>query len=194
MATPSDLIRSGQLAAARMVEIEFLAGTKWVWSGNGPLTTLDGRTWDGVDALGQISAIKDTEGMAANEVVVGIRRAAEGVELDPEAFSAAVNAERNLDVYNRAIRIYLQVFNPVTYALVGDPEPEFIGLMSHITTRRQGTQAVNINIHCESMFAEGRKPAHIHYTAADQEARFPGDLGFEFIPANADRTLTWPRD
>ncbi len=190
----ADLIRSDQLAAARLVELEFPAGTERVWTGNGTLTTLDGRVWQGVGALGQISAIKDTEGLAAHEVVVGIRQAAAGVETDPGAFAAAVNAERNLDVYNRAIRVYLQAFDAVTYELVGNPEPEFIGLMSHVTTRRQGTQAVEINIVCESIFAEGRKPAHIHYTAADQEARFPGDKGFEFIPANADRILTWPRD
>ncbi len=193
MATPEDLIRSDQLAAARLVELEFPTETMRVWTGDGPLTTLDGRTWSGVGGLGQISAIKDTEGLAANEVVIGIRRAADGVELDPEAFAAAVNAERNLDVYNRAVRVYLQVFEVADYKRVGNPEPEFIGLMSHIVTRREGTQATEINIVAESMFAEGRKPAHIHYTAADQEARFAGDRGFEFIPANADRRLVWPR-
>ncbi len=190
----ADLIRSDQLAAARLVEIEFPAGTERVWTGDGLLETLDGRTWQGVGTLGQISSIKDTEGLAAHEVVIGIRRVGDGVELDPEAFTAAVNEERNIEVYNRAIRVYLQVFEVATYARVGNPAPEFIGLMSHIVTRRQGTQATEINIVCESMFAEGRKPPHIHYTAADQEARFPGDLGFEFIPTNADRVLTWPRD
>ncbi len=193
MATPEELIRSNSLAAARLVELEFPAGTERLWTGSGTLPTLDGREWQGVGALGQISPIKDSETLAANDVVVGIRRAADGVDLDPAAFAAAVNAERNLDIYNRAIRVYLQVFEPATYALVGNPEPEFIGLMSHIVTRREGTQAVEISIHCESLFAEGRKPAHIHYTAADQEARFSGDRAFEYIAANIDRDLVWPR-
>lgn len=194
MVTASDLIRSDQLAAARLVELEFPAETERVWSGNGSLTTLDGRVWKGVGGLGRISAIRETEGLAANKVVIGIQRAADGVELDPVAFAAAVNVERNLDVYNRAVRIYLQVFEVADYKLVGNPETEFIGFMSHIVTRREGTQVVTINIHCESMFTEGRKPAHIHYTAADQEARFPGDKGFEFIAINVDRILVWPRD
>ncbi len=194
MTAAGDLIRADKLAAARLVELEFPAETVRVWTGSGEITTTDGRVWAGLGEFGQISAIKDTEGLEANQVSIGIRRTASGRELDPDAFAAAVNAERNLDVYNRAVRIYLQIFNPDTYARVGAPEPEFIGLMSHITTRREGTQATEITVFCESLFAEGRKPAHIHYTAADQEARWPGDKGFEFISANSGRILVWPRD
>ncbi len=190
-----DMIRSDRLAAARLVELEFPDETFRVWTGTGTLTTLDSRVWSGVGGLGVISSIKDTEGLEADEVTVGLRRTADGVELDPAAFAAAVNAERNMDIYNRAIRIYVQVFDSLTYALVGSPEPEFIGLMSHIVTKREGVVAAEINIHCENLFAEGRKPPHIFYTAADQEARFPGDLGFEFIAANAlPRVVVWPRD
>jgi hypothetical protein len=194
MATQQELLRSDRLVASRMIEMEFPAETLRVWSGSGPITTLDGKVWQGVSVFGQISIIRDTDDLAANEVIVGLRRTAEGVQGDPAAFSAAVNADRNLDVYNRAVRIYLQVFNPDTLDLVGNPQPEFIGVMSHIVTRREGTVAAEINLHCENLFAEGRKPPHIHYSQADQEARFPGDLGFEFIAANADRILTWPRD
>ncbi len=194
MTASGDLIRGDKLAAARMVELEFPAATERVWTGTGAITTTDGRVWTGVGEFGQISAIRDAEGLAANEVAIGIRRTAAGRSLDPDAFAAAVNVERNIAVYGRAIRIYLQVFNADTYALVGAPEPEFIGLMSHITTRREGTMATEITIFCESLFAEGRKPAHIYYTQADQEARWPGDKAFEFIAANANRILVWPRD
>ena len=194
MATVQSLIRSDQLAAARLVELEFPDETLRVWSGEGKLVTLDARVWQGVGGFGQISAITDTDDLIANEVTVGIRRAVQGNELDPVAFATAINADRKLDVYNRAVRIYAQVFDAETYALVGNPEPEFIGLMSHVTTKRDGVQAAEISIVCENIFAEGRKPPHIHYTQADQEARFPGDLGFSFISANADRILTWPRD
>ncbi len=189
------LIRSDQLAAARLVELEFPAETFRVWTGDGEITTLDARVWQGLGNFGQISAVKDTEGLSAEEIVIGLRRVSDGNELDPEAFSEAINADRNLDVYNRAVRIYLQVFDTVTLGLVGSPVAEFIGLMSHVVTRREGTHAAEISVHCEGIFAEGRKPPHIHYTQADQEARFPGDRGFEFIAANAlPRVVVWPRD
>ena len=189
-----DEIRKRGLAAARLAEFEFSEGTYRAWNGVGTLTTADARTWLGVQSLGRISPVRDSVDLAANEVVIGLTRAAEGVEVDAEAFATAMNEERRRDVYGRAVRTYLQVFSTTDGSLVGDPEPEFIGIMSHVVTLRQGVDAIEIQIHCESLFAEGRKPAFGYYTDADQKARYPGDRGLEYIARNADLVLTWPRD
>jgi len=193
---PEDHLREDRLAAARLVELDFddaVAPTR-VWQGVGTLRTDDGREWTGMGVLGSISPLEAGADLSASPFTVGLRNAAEGVETDFAAFNAAVAAERRRDVYGRRIRVYLQVLDIDTGAPVGEPIAEAVGMMSHISTARVGPSEVSITVHCEGLFAEGHKPPHGRYTDADQRARYPGDPSLEFIAANADRNLTWPRD
>jgi len=192
--TPEEHLRSDRLAAVRLVELDFEEGWERVWMGLGVLTTSDGREWKGVGRFGEIGGLEDGAALSAQAFTVGLRRAADDNALDPSAFNAAVKAERRRDVFGRAVNIYRQVLDIDTAEPVGEPIAEAAAEMSHITTSRQGVSALAITLHCEPLWAEGHKPAHGRYTDADQRARYPGDKGLEFIAANADRVLVWPRD
>jgi hypothetical protein len=193
--TAADAVREQTVALAWLVELEFDEGTYRVWSGGpGVLTTLDGREWQGVRGLGAISQVESGSDVSAYAFTVGLRRAAEGVEVDAAAFAAAVNAERRRDVFGRAVTIYWQVLNLTTYRPENMPVTAALGEMSHIVSSRQGPEVTSIEIHCESLFGEGRKPPFGYYTDADQQALYPGDEGLQYIAANASRAIKWPRD
>lgn len=177
-----------------LCELEFPEGAFYVWDGVVPLEGRDGRTWLPVGHFGAIQRPRQTEGFEANELILGIRRAAEDNTLDLSAFVEAMNAERRRDVYGLPMALYFQLFDPLKFEQIGLPEPEFVGAMSHIDTGRDSNGAAEILLTCEGDFAEGAFPAHGLYTDADQKARYPDDRAFELIAANANRNLVFPRD
>ena len=192
--TAAEEVRKTRLAAAHLAEMEFTEGTIRVWTGNVTLNGDDGRDWLPVGNFGTLEFAKTTESFEANPLILGLRRSAVDNQLDYEAFITAMNAERGRDVYGLAVAVYIQLFDTVSGSQIEGPQPEFVGIMSHVETIRKDTTEAEVQLHCEGYFAEGRIPPNGLYTAAHQRALYAGDKGFDFIPANVDRQLTWPRD
>jgi hypothetical protein len=54
----------------------------------------------------------------------------------------------------------------------------------------QGEQ-ISVSVNLESRFAAWDKPNVRRYNNADQQSRYPGDKGLEFVEQTTDRQINW---
>lgn len=182
----------GVVKAAYLVEFDFTSQPMRLWRGNWPLVTNDGREWLGLGQLGSVSGVTQAVNGTAPQASFTLSG------IDAEILQLA-RAEFAAEVRMRMARVYLQFFgvedeadpgnercldNP--YALAG-----FRMLRPTFETNRQ-TGARSVTITAEQIFALRTRPRHAMYTDRDQQARFAGDRGFEFVGGLTDKVVAWP--
>jgi len=174
----------GQITASELQPIllfqgEFATGTVRAWSGIGDLSW-NGFTWTGTGTLLTISNVQETAETSANGVTVNLN----GVP--SELISLALQNCRQ----GANGRIYLGFL--VNGAVVPDPVLMFEGRLD-ISAIEEGGETSTVSISYESRLIDLERSRESRYTNEDQQRAFPGDRGFEFVPALQDLTLTWGR-
>lgn len=180
-----------KVQAAALVLFDFTSKTMRLWRGEGSLNTRDGHAWAGLGALGNVTGIEQAVNGEAPEAVFTLS----GV--DQEVVTKARD-ELKTEVLGRRSFVYLQFFgepdadDPDNQRTLDLPYPIWCGRMltPAFTYGQDGERSIAIS--AESMFSLRSRPRHALYTDRDQQRRFLGDRGFEFVGNLVSKVVTWP--
>lgn len=158
---------------ALAAEIEISGGFVRCWNGRGSLT-IDGDTYTGVGNFAGVSAIEETEDLRA----VGFTLSLAGI--DSTYVSAALQSIRQ----GLPAKLYLLLLDS-SRSVIADPVPLASGF-TDVPTLMEGGDTATISISVESRLLELDKTGTSRYTDEEQQRLWPGDRGFEFVPALQD--------
>lgn len=170
-----------------LVLFDFVSEPMRVWTGAGKITT-GSEDWYGVGALGSISGLEQAINGQAPEttfVVSGIN--AEIVTIARDEWDA--------EAKDRLVKVLLQFHSDTTdgpLETFDAPYSIWAGRMQTPRFEAQGPRTRKITVAAESLFSLRSRPSFSQYTDADQQQRFPGDPGFEFVPGLVNKTVPWP--
>lgn len=105
--------------------------------------------------------------------------------------------EATLEVLVRELRrdkarMYLGFINEDFTTLIADPFLIFDGRMDTAEIADGGDTAT-ITLTAESRLRDLERVRTRRYTDADQQSRFPGDKGLEYVPSLQDKQIVWGR-
>lgn len=169
------------------VELQFDSptGTLYVHTDIGDITADDwdgtSRTWQGTGDLGGIEAIEegqDISPFSATLVLSGI----------DSTISQQVLTD---DSVLRDVRILIGALDD-DRALVSDPHPWWSGTLDDLQVR-VGAENV-IRAVCESSLIAFQRSNGSLFNDAAQQARFDGDLGFQYLEQVLDARIVWGGD
>jgi len=142
--------------------------------------TYDGNAYTGVGDLGSINAVTEATDFSSP----GLDLTLSG--LNPTLISAAYD-----DHYQgRQVSVYLGFLNS-EHALV-DAFELFTGRIDYMQVDA-GEETVTITVRCENELVDWERPKIARYNDADQQSRYPGDLGLEYVPLMVEREIVWGR-
>lgn len=184
-------LAGGRVECAWLIQFAFTSEPVRVWTGFGTLETSDGQRWSGLGTLGSVSGIEQAvNGQAprASFTLSGVD--AQIVRLARDEYEA--------EVKGRVVTVLIQFFgvddpeDPDNQRVLDAPYPLWSGrcLTPTFTISAEGERSVSIE--AESLFSLRSRPQYAMYTDADQQHRFPGDRGFEFVGSLVNKTVTWP--
>lgn len=142
--------------------------------------TYGGNSYIGVGMLGAISAIQESSSLQAS----GIRLAMSGI---PSSYVTMVLGQ---EYQGRNVTIYQGFLNDL-YALVADPILQWTGLIDQMGITLGDTATVTLT--AENKLIRWETPNVRRYTDADQQERFPGDLGLQFVAQTVEKEILWGR-
>lgn len=194
LAIPDEVLRSGRIAQAVLVHMDFQGAPKRWWTGFGDLEVA-GQTWQGLGDLIGISPISSTYQVSAEQVTFELAAT-------PEMLGLALAAKSR--VRERAVTIYLQIFANARMASftagggelmtgdpIGSPMALYSGLMMRMPWSASGSTERRIRLECEGLFFRRNAPPRGRWTDSDQKARYPGDRGFERLPIYVNYETGW---
>lgn len=194
LAIPDEVLRSGQIAQAVLVHMDFQGAPKRWWTGFGDLEVA-GQTWQGLGDLISISPISSTYQVSAEQVTFELAAT-------PEMLGLALAAKTR--VRERAVTIYLQLFANARMAAftagggelmtgnpIGSPMALYSGLMMRMPWSARGSTERRIRLECEGLFFRRNAPPRGRWTDSDQKARYPGDRGLERLPLYVNYETGW---
>lgn len=168
---------------ALLAWFDFEGDPRWYWTGFGPLVTDDGQSWEGTGEVASISGLTMPLGTAAQQVTFALS----GVS----ARVAALARQQSARVKGRDCAVFIQLFNE-DWSLQGPRRHVWSGSLDVMTYKFNGDATFTVELTAESIWSGRRKPAYGFYTDADQQARFPGDRGCEFVGSLPGKTIYWP--
>jgi len=141
--------------------------------------TFAGDTYTGTGRLGGIDQVNEDSELARTPINVTLS----GIPTDLVAILL------NEQYQSRPATVYLGFLDLTTRVLVADPIVLYRGLMDTPTIQQGPTLSISLSI--ESRFAQWDRPLSRRYNNADQQARFPGDKGLEFVEQATDKQIPW---
>lgn len=148
---------------------------------NGSLETLviAGNSFAGVGLLGGISTVSE----AADLQSAGITVTLAGVPRDAVAIAMT-------EAYQGRAATVWEVLLDSDTGLMIEAVVIFRGRMDQMNIRLGETATVEVSL--EDRLTDMDRPALRRYTREDQQRQFPGDQGFDFVPAVVERDIIWP--
>lgn len=141
--TAAAVLNGGTVTAAPLVRLDFASGIFRAWQGFGDIEA-GGETWRGAGELGTITGLEAAIGATAPQVVFGMSG------LTPELVNAMLNASD--EARDRAVRVYLQVFNQETWAPLDSPVLIFFGTMDQLRGELRGVSQSKIEVTAETVW------------------------------------------
>ena len=189
--TIATALGGGKVEAAFLLHLAFATEPVFLWQGYGVLHTSDGRTWQGLGALGSISGIEQAvngDAPEASFMLSGVD--AQVVRLARDEFLT--------EVKGRIATVYIQFFgvddaaDPDNQRVLDAPYPIWAGrcMTPDFTFGEDDDRSIAIS--AESLFSLRSRPQFSMYTDADQQHRYPGDKGFQFVGSLINKVVTWP--
>lgn len=140
----------------------------------------NGATWLGIGTLGNIEPIQEQASLEAT----GVRLTLSGVPSDLVAISLAEQYQgRPCQIWFAPLREDLQ--------LAVQPIRLFSGRMDTMATEVGDTATITVS--AESRMVTWDRAKVRRYNNEDQQSRYQGDRGFEFVPQMVERNLQWGR-
>jgi hypothetical protein len=164
-------LQQAVLRPAILVSIDSSAGIVRVWSGKGTLAwpASPAVNWTGLGELGGISSIDETRDVQAK----GIKLTLSGIPTDMVSLALS-DAEPG-----REVNVYLAMFD-ASGVIITDPYLAFSGSTDAINLV-EGGDTSTIEVSVESELIRLQRANESRFTHDDQQIRFSGDLGFEFV-------------
>ena len=163
-------------------ELAFSTGTLYFWNGYGDLTMTAGgssNTFTGLGDLISVSPIAESDQVEA----IGASLSLTGIK------SSLISAALSALYTNRNASIYLGLFD-TNKSVVSDVYTLFKGKMD-IMKIDEGSETASITLNIENRLIVFDRPKERRFTHEDQQNRFAGDLGFEFVPDLQDKEIIW---
>lgn len=185
-------LAGSKVQAEPLVFFDFATQPMRLWRGRKPLKTNDGNSYQGLGNLGSIDGIEAAVNGSAPEMSFKLS----GVDT---AIMHLARDEFASEVRGRLVYVLIQFFgvddpdDPDNQRCLDNPYPIACGrcLRPEFLLDRKGGQN-SVTIKAESLFSLRSRPRYAMYTDADQQHRFAGDEGFEFVSVLLNKVLTWP--
>jgi hypothetical protein len=174
--------------ATWLIEIDFSSGlqryTTW------PDTIISGgNTWLGLGQLAEVGLFSESENASAEKLTLS-------ASVVSTAMLAACIGPAS--VYRgRAVRLYLQLISD-TFQPAGAAVARWAGYMNQIRIERSGpgigggANVGKISIDCtRAGMARARNAEGLRRTHAQQQSRYPGDLGLEYTQSLIETPALW---
>ena len=173
-----------RVAPILLVNLEFVSGWIYLWSGRG-VVTWGGNTYYGIvlpngAVLGTISELSESSDLQAQSVSVSLS----GI---PPALVQQVIAECRPGL---GARIFLGGLDLETGAILDSPVCAWGGYTDIPVISDDGLTAT-VTISVESRLVDLQRSPQWRYTHQDQQLFSPGDLGFIFVGALQTQGITW---
>lgn len=139
----------------------------------------NGDTYNGVGKLGGIGAMEENSDLSRTPISLSLS----GL---PNDLITILLSEQ---YQGRLATIFLGYLDLSTRILVATPTIIYQGNMD--TANFSIDQTFSISLSVESRFAAWETPLIRRYNNSDQQSRYPGDTGLEFITQAADKTIWW---
>lgn len=170
--------QAGTLIPAMFLQLEFTSGFLYLWTGVGTVT------WGGNDYTGTGHFLELTSVTETSEIkAAGITGSLTGI---PSSLIASILGETR---QGKAVKLYLGFFN-TSMALVATPELVFDGRMDVPTIEESGDVAT-VTISAESRLIDLERIKQRRYTDRDQQNRYAGDLGLQYVESLQTKKLLW---
>lgn len=180
--TVREIAAGTAVAVARLVRMDFTSRTVRFWDGVGYLTA-GGEEWQGHGGLISISGMEQAEGLGASQATFTL----DGTT--PELLEAARTSD--VEVKNRPIAVFLQFLSD-RYVPLDQPVAVWAGRMDRMSASI-GLKTQSLSLTAESLFVERIRAPWGLQTDSDQQARWPGDLGYSFMPSLRYKSVPWLR-
>lgn len=160
------------------VKLEFDGGDVNLHSRIGTIS-FGGDTYTGVGILGSVSPADEVSDLSLAQVTLTLS----GLPLD------LVSILFNEQYQGRLATLFLGYLDLTTCVLVDAPTVLYKGLMDTAKFKKGKTFAVSLTV--GNRFAAWDKPLTRRYNNADQQARYPGDTGLQYVEKTANATVIW---
>lgn len=171
-----------------LVELDFSTGI--VRGTTAPIdVTASGNTYTGLGSFLSVGPVRESEDSAADRITISI----------PVVNSAMLAATLgDAGTYRgRAARLYLQLFDEA-FVPVGPRVARWSGYMEPVRITRSpaglgdGNASGTIELPCQRAgMARARNYQGLRITHAQQQARYPGDLGLQYMQALIEQPALW---
>ena len=175
-------IKSSVVRPLLAVELEFSTGTLRFWNGYGDLTMTAGgssNTFTGLGDLMGVSAIAESDQVEA----IGASLSLTGIK------SSFISTALTGNYTNRNASIFLGLFDS-SKSVIADVYTLFKGKMD-IMKIDEGPESATITLNLENRLIALDRALNRRFTHEDQQERFSGDLGLEFVPDLQDKEIIW---
>ena len=180
--TPANASASQQpvIAPVWFVKLAFDTGNVCFHTQLGTLS-FGGDDYTGAGDIGGIGAVEEDSELSRSTLQLSLRG------LPSDIISILLNEHYQ----GRPATVYLAYLDPATFQLVDTPFIVYKGRMDSPATDEGETVSVTLTV--ESRFAAWDRPVSRRYNNADQQSRYPGDKGMEFVEQTTEKNLNWGR-
>jgi hypothetical protein len=172
-------ISSDKLAPLLFAELDFSGGMVRVHSAIGTISW-GGNDWLGVGTFGGIEGLDESSDLSKKTVTFTLS----GIPNDLLSVFLSEHYQ------GRSAKAYIGFISTITYQLVANPEVLFVGKMDSVKTQQGNTFSISLT--AENRMSGWSRPVVRRYTDADQQARFAGDLGLQFV-SQVTKEIIWGR-
>lgn len=162
-----------------LVELDFASGPFRAWTGLGQLNWA-GKMFEGVGSIGAVGEVEETVELRAVRLTLALSPV-------PQEVVDIALAERSFRL--RPARLWGALLD-AEGAFVADPFPLWAGLMDTMEVTDGAEPRVALT--CESRLVDLERAEVRRYTDADQQAEYPGDRFFEYVPALQEAEIRLP--
>lgn len=167
------------VSAVTFVELQFASGTLYA-NNSAQNIPYGGNTYLGVGKLGAIAEVEESTDTAASTMTLGL------VGIDTTLVSATLNE----DYKNREAIISVAFLN-TNDAVIGAPAVIFRGRMDSMAIEIGDTATISLSI--VNRLADWERTRNGRYTNEEQQNRYPGDKGLEFMVQAVEKEVFWGR-
>jgi len=175
-----DASAADEIEPVLFAKLEFDGGDLLAHTSLGDLS-FGGDTYLGVGQFGGIGTATEVSDLSNSPISLTLSNI-------PNAMAAILLNEQ---YQGRLATVYLGYLDITTRQLVADPTILYRGLID--TADIQQDQNFTITLSVNSRFAAWDKPLIRRYNNSDQQARYPGDRGLEFVEQSASKSVVWGR-
>lgn len=172
-------IADGVIRPVTMVRLALDIGLIAVHSGVGSFSW-NGDTYLGVGNFGSLSEIRESGDVAPN----GVTATLSGIPTEYLAIAVG-------DHYQGREAIVYKALLDDAHELIADPALAFRGRIDYAEVQIGTTAAIALVI--QSRLADWNRPRIRRYSHEDQQLRYPGDMGLEYVAKMVDKPLIWGR-